>query len=145
MTPHTNTSRRRAAVAVGLVALALTTAACGDSASTDAAGSSSSSTADAGSTVVIDTFRFSPDPLQVGVGDTVTWTNGDAILHTVTSGTREYDPSNGGLVTATDKDGMFDEQLDGKGSTAEFTFTEAGTYHYFCDRHPGMEGDIEVS
>lgn len=144
MTRTTPILKRRSALAVGLAALTLTAAACGDTA-TSGGGTASPPAASGGATVEINTFMFSPDPLQVSVGDTVTWTNGDAILHTVTSGSREYNPTNSGLVTATNKDGMFDEQLDGKGSTAAFTFTKAGTYHYFCDRHPGMEADIEVS
>lgn len=94
--------------------------------------------------VTIDTFAFTPKVSKVRVGDTVTWTNNDDILHTVSSGTRDYDPTNGGEVTATHKDGAFDMKLDGAGSTARFAFTERGTYHYFCDRHPGMEADIEV-
>jgi plastocyanin len=88
---------------------------------------------------------FTPKTVHVKVGDTVTWTNHDDILHTVTSGIREYEPGNSGHVTATHKDGMFDMQMNGKGATGKHTFTEAGTFHYFCDRHPGMEADVEVS
>jgi plastocyanin len=122
---------RQAAVA-GVVALAVVLAGCGSDADTEYA-------------VEIETFQFGPKTIEVEVGDTVTWTNNDAILHTVTSGTREYDPTDSGRVTKTDKSGRFDEQLDGKGSTAEVTFDEPGTYHYFCDRHPGMEADVDVS
>jgi len=95
--------------------------------------------------VDIKTFQFDPKTIEVSVGDTVTWTNHDSILHTVTSGTREYDPNDSGRVTKTNKSGQFDEELDGKDSTAEATFNQPGTYHYFCDRHPGMEADVEVS
>jgi plastocyanin len=109
-------------------------------------GACSDETSDPAAQVVdIDTFVFTPDVVEVGVGDTVRWTNGDDILHTVTSGTREYDPTNSGLVTATHEDGEFDLELDGRGAAVEHTFTEPGTYHYFCDRHPGMEADVEVS
>jgi plastocyanin len=97
------------------------------------------------STVTIDTFMFMPRVVHLHVGDTLTWTNRDDILHTVTSGTREYAPGNGGAVTSTHKDGLFDLQLDGRGATATFTFTAAGTHHYFCDRHPGMEAEVDVS
>lgn len=77
--------------------------------------------------VSIDTFRFDPSPLRVPVGTTVTFANGDAVLH-----------------TATADDGRFDLQLPDKGTSATYTFGEAGTFHYRCTRHPGMEGDIEV-
>jgi len=96
-------------------------------------------------TVDIDTFMFRPKVLHVHVGDTVTWTNHDDILHTVTSGRRDYGPGNGGEVTETHKDGVFDMQLDGKDAKARYTFTKTGRFHYFCDRHPGMEADVDVS
>lgn len=144
--PHPRTPlrpRTRGRLISGVAAVALLAAACGDSEPTAGDGTD---TAPAGSTAVtIDTFMFDPDPVKVRVGDTVTWTNNDSILHTVTSGERDYEPGNSGNVTDTRKDGRFDESLDGKGSTASVTFDEAGTFHYFCDRHPGMEADIEVS
>jgi plastocyanin len=130
-----------------LAASSLFVAACG-SGSDAASGTkhdTSTTAAQAGPSVVIDTFMFSPKTVQVKVGDTVTWTNHDDILHTVTSGTREYEPGNSGHVTATHKDGAFDMPMDGKGATGTHTFTAAGTFHYFCDRHPGMEADVEVS
>src|SRR5918911_2878252 len=36
---------------------------------------------------------FSPNPVTVKVGDTVTWTNDDNQFHTVTSGTGSSDPT----------------------------------------------------
>ena len=143
------TRRGRLVLAGSLVAGSLFVAACGSSAD-DASSKkdtqdTSTSTATAGTSVVIDTFMFMPKTVHVHVGDTVTWTNHDSILHTVTSGTREYEPGDSGHVTVTHKDGTFDMQLDGKGATGKHTFTEAGTFHYFCDRHPGMEADVEVS
>lgn len=136
-------------IAGALVAGSLLVAACGGGsggASGKKATSTTTSTSTAaGASAVIDTFMFSPKTLHVKVGETVTWTNHDNILHTVTSGTREYAPGDSGQVTATHKDGMFDMPLDGKGATGTHTFTTAGTFHYFCNRHPGMEADVEVS
>lgn len=142
----TRARRGRLVFAGVLVAGSLLVAACGGG-SDDASAKKDTSTSAAasGKAVVIDTFMFSPKTLQVKVGDTVTWTNHDDILHTVTSGTREYEPGDSGHVTATHRDGTFDTQMEGKGATGKHTFTEAGTFHYFCDRHPGMEADIEVS
>jgi plastocyanin len=113
-------------------------AGCGGGARVDAPATSTNK-------VEIDTFMFGPRRLDVHAGDTVTWTNHDNIVHTVTSGTREYAPTDSGLVTATHKDGMFDTPLDGPGSTTTFTFHDTGTFHYFCDRHPGMEAEVAVS
>ena len=77
--------------------------------------------------VTIDTFRFDPDPLTVERGQAVTWSNNDAIAHTVTH--------NGG---------DFDMELADKGTTASHTFSEAGTFEYTCTRHPGMAGSVIV-
>lgn len=99
----------------------------------------------AGATAHIKVFQFQPSPLKVKAGTTVTWVNDDDIGHTVTSGTREYAPGDSGKVAAVHKDGLFDTPLDGAGRKATYTFDKAGKFHYFCDRHPGMEADVEVS
>ncbi|HZQ27948.1 MAG TPA: plastocyanin/azurin family copper-binding protein [Acidimicrobiales bacterium] len=98
----------------------------------------------AGVQAEIKVFAFLPNPLKVAKGVTVTWTNQDDITHTVTSGKRDYAPGDTGKVTAEHRDGLFDFTLDGKGKAAKFTFTNAGTFHYFCSRHPGMEADVVV-
>ena len=143
----THFRKGRLMIAGGLIAGSLFVAACGGGASGASAkqDSSTSSASVAPASVVIDTFAFSPKTVHVHVGDTVTWTNRDNILHTVTSGMRDYEAGNSGHVTATHKDGMFDMPLNGKSATGHYTFTKAGTFHYFCDRHPGMEADVEVS
>lgn len=84
--------------------------------------------------VTIETFQFSPDPLDVPAGTTVRFTNEDPTTHTVTSGTRE-EPS----------PDRFDESLP-EGATAEITFDEAGRFPYFCEIHsgPGMTGEVIV-
>lgn len=73
-------------------------------------------------------FRFNPGQIEVASGTTVTWTNGDAIEHTVTHG-----------------EGWFDSGLFTQGQTYSFTFTEPGQYSYFCQRHPSMQGVVSVS
>jgi plastocyanin len=63
----------------------------------------------------------------VGVGKTVTWTNGDTTDHTVT-----FD--NGpdcGHVTAS-------------GGTVTVTFPKVGTYAYHCTIHASMKGTVTV-
>ena len=79
------------------------------------------------------TDAYSPNPIQVGVGDIVTWTNDDAQPHTATSG-----------QNAT-PDGTFDSGIMAPQGTFEHTFTEAGELPYFCLLHPNMVGTVSVS
>ncbi len=85
-----------------------------------------------GSSTLTDT-AFQPNPVQVSVGSTVTWTNNDAQPHTATSG-----------QSAT-PDGTFDSGIMSPQGTFEHTFTEAGEFPYFCMLHPNMVGTVSVS
>ena len=83
--------------------------------------------------VTVQGFKFAPQSLEVKVGTKVTWSNKDSSLHTVTSGT----PSA--------KDGKFDGEVQPSTGTFAFTFAQAGTFAYFCQRHPtSMTGTIVV-
>ena len=82
---------------------------------------------DAASQVMIDNFVYSPVPLTVKVGTTVTWTNHDDIPHTVDSTQGKFKSA------ALDTDDKFD-----------FRFTEAGEYPFYCRIHPKMTGKIVV-
>ena len=123
---------RRFLIAAAVPALLAGAACSSNDDGGDGAGAAAPVGASGSPAVSIETFQFTPKQLEVKVGETVTFTNGDAIHHTATSGTRAA------------KDGSFDLQLPDKGSTATHTFSEAGTFHYFCDRHPGMEADVVV-
>src|ERR671915_21192 len=79
------------------------------------------------------TDAYQPNPIQVSVGSTVTWTNDDAQPHTATSG-----------QNAT-PDGTFDSGIMAPQGTFEHTFTEAGEFPYFCLLHPNMVGTVSVS
>src|SRR5918997_1361480 len=79
------------------------------------------------------TDAYQPNPVQVSVGTTVTWTNDDAQPHTATSG-----------QNAT-PDGTFDSGIMAPQGTFEHTFTEAGEFPYFCLLHPNMVGTVSVS
>jgi amicyanin len=74
---------------------------------------------------------FQPAEITVSAGTTVTWTNEDAVPHTVTSGTRD-NPT-----------GSFDASV-ASGGTFSFTFEDPGTYEYHCTIHPGMDGVVIV-
>jgi plastocyanin len=83
--------------------------------------------ADATSQVLIDNFVYSPVPLTIKVGTTVTWINHDDIPHTVDSTQGKFKSA------ALDTDDKF-----------EFKFTEAGEYPFYCRIHPKMTGKIVV-
>jgi plastocyanin len=81
-----------------------------------------------GATISIEDFEFSPEPLRVAAGTTVTVTNLDDAAHTVTA----------------EKQGAFDTgDIDGRGK-AEFAVDRPGRYAYFCAIHDYMRGVIEV-
>jgi plastocyanin len=83
-------------------------------------------------TAAIESFQFKPGQIEVKVGTNVVWTNNDDATHTVTSGTPDQ------------RNDLFNATLSGKGASFEFTFTKAGTFTYFCDRHQRMRGEITV-
>ena len=70
---------------------------------------------------------FSPDEVDVAVGDTVTWMNTDSVSHTSTS----------------DRSG-WDSGVVAPGGRFSFAFQTAGTYQYHCAIHPGMVGTVVV-
>ncbi|MHB8545323.1 MAG: cupredoxin domain-containing protein [Nitrosotalea sp.] len=78
---------------------------------------------------------FSPNPLNVAPGTTVTWKNTDTVSHYVTSG----QPSDNTTGTVFDSGNLIKP-----GSTYQFTFANAGTYDYFCTVHPWMTGQVIV-
>jgi len=80
-------------------------------------------------------YAYQPDTIKVKAGDTVTWTNTDDALHTVTSG------------SGTDENmgAEFDSGMMATRKTFEHTFAAAGEYSYFCVIHPDMVGKVVVS
>ena len=78
-------------------------------------------------TVDISNFSFVAETVTVSVGTKVTWTNQDSVAHTVTS-----------------DDDLFDSGRLSNGASVSYTFTEAGTYSYFCSIHPYMTAKIIV-
>jgi plastocyanin len=78
--------------------------------------------------VKIDNFTFAPVDLTVPVGTTVKWLNRDDIPHTVVESGKAF------RSKALDTDDSF-----------SFTFTNAGTFSYFCSLHPQMTGKIIVT
>lgn len=78
--------------------------------------------------VKIDNFTFAPVTLTVAAGTTVKWVNRDDIPHTVVSEDKHKFKSK-----ALDTDDSF-----------SYTFTQPGTYTYFCSIHPKMTAKVVV-
>jgi plastocyanin len=71
---------------------------------------------------------YNPNPVEVKVGETVTWINDDSVIHTATS-----------------TDGTFDSGIMRKGQPFSYTFDTAGEYPYYCTLHPNMVGTVVVT
>ena len=90
-----------------------------------------------GSSVPSNGKFFVPETLTVSKGTTVSWTNGDSTLHTVTSGSPEF--GNSGIGTE------FDSSYLAVGKTLQHQFNISGTFDYYCTLHPYMKGKIVVT
>ncbi|MDO8716220.1 MAG: plastocyanin/azurin family copper-binding protein [Dehalococcoidales bacterium] len=71
--------------------------------------------------------EFLPRTITVPVGTKVTWTNKDTEEHTVTF-----------------KNGLLNMRLTNRDAFFSYTFTEPGTFEYYCDPHPEMIGSVIV-
>jgi len=101
----------------------------GGTSPTTAASSSATTAAPAtAAAVTIKNFSFSPTPITVKAGQAVTVTNQDTTDHTFT-----------------DSGGAFDTGHIAPGTSKTVTLAKAGTYHYHCNIHPTMTGEIDVS
>lgn len=73
-------------------------------------------------------FAFNPNPVEIAVGGSVTWTNQDAVPHT---------------ATGTDRAVLQSGTID-PGASFTHQFDTAGTFDYFCEFHGNMKGQIVV-
>jgi plastocyanin len=123
--------KRTITISLVLAALGIGLAACGgygnDSQPT-AAKATVTAPPIAAANVSVQDNTFKPGTIQVKAGDTITWTNHGAVAHT---------------VTATDG-ASFDSGTLEPGKTFSFAPDKAGTIHYVCTFHAGMQGTIEV-
>lgn len=79
--------------------------------------------------IAMQDIRFAPRTAEVRVGQTVVWTNREAVQHDVRAL----------------KGGDFRSAVLGEGQTFEFTPRAAGTVRYDCSIHPGMTGALRVT
>lgn len=86
--------------------------------------------AEADVTVEIKDFAYRDGTLEIEVGTTVEWVQLDTVPHTVTS------------IPGGD---AFQSGKMSKGDVFSYTFTEPGTYEYFCEYHGNMKGTVIVT
>jgi plastocyanin len=125
---------RLTAMVIGAVATALLLSACGSSGGA-ASGSDDAPFEVPGEPVATTevslpkSYRFDPAAVEIEVGDTVTWANGDDFPHNVH------------LLDGSDR--TVDLPI---GESGSLTFQEAGTVYYECSIHPQqMQGKIVVN
>jgi plastocyanin len=116
---------------------ATTTMSANMTGNTTSAQGGNSVTISPGSSVPSNGKFFVPAILTVSKGTTVTWTNGDSTLHTVTSGS----PESGNSGTGTE----FDSSYLAAGKTFQHQFSISGTFDYYCTLHPYMKGKVVVT
>jgi len=78
--------------------------------------------------VLIQDMAFDPVTITVSANTTITWTNKDAVSHTVTSNT-----------------GLFDSGNIQANGTYSHLFDTPGNYPYHCIIHPEMTGTVIVN
>jgi amicyanin len=133
-------------LALVLACLALGLVACGgDDEESDGGGGGGASTteqpadtggggAGGGAEVAMQNIQFDPKEVSVSAGDTITFTNNEAVPHDV------HKSSGPGEDFASGPSGGMQE-----GDTFELTLDQPGEYEYVCDVHaPGMSGAITV-
>ena len=72
---------------------------------------------------------FSPNPIHITAGSTVTWSNTTGVAHTATSDTGAFSTGN----------------IAAGGTSGAVAFPTAGTFPYHCAIHPTMTGAVIVS
>lgn len=77
--------------------------------------------------VSISQMRFNAPTVTIKAGGSVTWTNNEGAPHTVTA-----------------DDGSFGSSRLGAGDSFSHTFSEPGTYTYYCQVHPMMRATVVV-
>jgi plastocyanin len=78
--------------------------------------------------IIVDNFTFSPVPLAVKAGTTVTWVNHDDIPHSIVCPVLK----------------MKSHPMD-TDETFAYRFEQEGTFDYICGLHPHMHGQVVVA
>jgi plastocyanin len=131
------------ALILACLALGLVAAGCGGDDDDDGGGGGGASNTEepargggggGGTQVSMKNVQFAPKDLSVKAGETITFTNDEAVAHDV------HKTSGPGPDFASGPSGGMQE-----GDTFKLTLDKPGKYEYVCDVHaPGMAGTITV-
>ena len=78
--------------------------------------------------IEISNFAFNPSEIKIKTGDTITWINKDSAPHTVTS----------------DSGNELNSPQLSNGQNYSRTFSNTGTFNYYCSVHPSMKATVIV-
>lgn len=78
-------------------------------------------------TIIIEGMRFSPETLEIRVGDTVQWINKDIVPHNATATNRS-----------------FESPELASGASWQYKAERKGNFAYFCTLHPPMQATLIV-
>jgi plastocyanin len=90
---------------------------------------------EAGPTVTIQNFAFTPATVSIPKGTTVSWVNKDSSNHVIVN------DAQGSIAQGA----LFTSNSLLKGESYLFKFETPGTYPYHCSIHPSMKGTIVVT
>jgi plastocyanin len=116
----------RAGTAITALGLGLTMVACGGGGEKDRPAASSASSPKAAVTVDMVGLEFEPARVTIERGETVKFVNRGEVTHNAKG------------------KGFFSRVVE-PGGTYSHRFDSAGSFHYVCTFHPGMEGTLTVS
>ena len=90
--------------------------------------------------VAISDYSYAPDSIVVARGSQITWSNGGAVSHTVTSDAPGVFSSP--TLAGTGQDAYGNPTA---GDAYSRTFSTAGAFPYHCTLHPSMTGKVIVN
>lgn len=97
-----------------------------------------------GNTVNLDASSFSPASIPIQKGQSVTLSNQSGVLHIIANGS--WNSSNVAEPKTEPGAPVVSNKTVNNGETYTIgPFDTAGTYHYYCSVHPGMNLTVTVS
>ena len=104
--------------------------------------STGSPTSDSTPTVHLKDNSFAPDTITIQKGQTLTLVDGTSVVHIIQNGSWD---SNGNQRPTTEAGApQVDQQFNGNDTHTIGPFNTAGTFHFYCTVHTGMNLTVTV-